>query len=59
MKPFVRDRRDEIKIVAATLTGCLFVFAGETISELAYLPLYAFLRRGVRLAAATTEEEGT
>jgi len=43
MKPFVREHRDDLKALMAALVGGVVVIAGETISELAYLPLYAFI----------------
>lgn len=43
MKPFVREHRDDLKALMAALVGGIVVIVGETISELAYLPLYAFI----------------
>jgi hypothetical protein len=43
MKLFVRDHRDDLKAVMAALAGGVVVVAGETISELAYLPLYVLI----------------
>lgn len=41
MKRFVGDKRDEVKIVAITVVTGAVLLAGETISELVYLPLCA------------------
>jgi uncharacterized protein (DUF983 family) len=53
MKPFVRDHGDDTRIAFAVVVAGTVVIAGEMVTELAYLPLYAFIaielvRHGLR-----------